>query len=135
MIPCEHCKYVLKDLEKLPHNFMTILNPILKEMVATINSVYMFSDGIIYVYYPNKNSEGENIIGFNLYGDKNFIIGRDYDWEWIVQGKNVFVFGDKFRSLVKHIISVLILTEGGNNETNRINVREIINSDFINKEF
>lgn len=113
MIPCEHDKYVLNDLAKLPHNFMTILNPILKEMVATINSVYMFSDGIIYIYFPNKNSEGENTIGFNLYGDKNFIIGRDYDWGWIVQGKNVFVFGDKFRSLVKHIISELISTEGG----------------------
>lgn len=116
-ISCEHDVYTLNPLIICPHNFMTILNPVLREMTVNINSVYMFSNKVIYLYFPNKNSKCENTIEFNLYGDKNFIIDRDYNWGWIVQGNNIFVFGDKFRALVKHIISELIPTEGGKNET------------------
>lgn len=107
-IPYAFDKYMINPMNNSSFDFMISLNPILEECITNINSVYVYSHGIVYLYFPKKNSACNNTINFDLYYDNNFIMDREYTWGWIVKGKHVFVFGDKFRTLVRQNIPRLI---------------------------
>lgn len=108
LLPFGFDEYVLNPSVSHKSDFMKILNPILVSCISHTNSVYVYSNSVVYLYFPNKNHDCSNTIGFDLYEDNNYIIDREYKWGWIVRQGHVFVFGDDFRKLVHQNISCLI---------------------------
>lgn len=108
-IPYSYDTYTINYDTVHSGNFLENLNPILKSCITDIRSVWVYSEDVMYLYKPLKDTVFDNPVNLNIYRNKTFIMDSEYKWGWFTVKDKVYVFGDKFRGLIKENLDVLSL--------------------------
>ncbi len=109
-IPYEHDVYAIKNNATSKECF-NVLNTLLIKSLAELDSVLIYFNGVLYIYYPGRNTQLDNSINLDVYKDKTFILDRMYKYGWFTIKDKVYVFGDKFKALIKENIDKFNLSK------------------------
>lgn len=108
-IPHDYSMYRINRDRDHSVNCIEILNPILKDSIIEIRSVYVYTENTMYLYVPVKDVMFDNHVDLDIYRDKTFILESEYKWGWFTIKDKVYVFGDRFKALIEDHLDKLQL--------------------------